>query len=95
MNKLLERRRIEQNEAFVKVEEKDCKWIVNVYGRVHYILPGPTVVVNLSVPWQLMTEIENLQTWQDDKTPFLKEFIQKCYEKAAERDEWFKPFVNL
>ncbi|MBP5215749.1 MAG: hypothetical protein J6039_04250 [Alphaproteobacteria bacterium] len=92
--KIIARRDHGKDQAFVKVNSKDCKWQVSVYGRQCYVMHGPDVIVNTMVPWQVMSEIESMQTWRDDKSPMLETFIQECYQKAAERDEWFKDFVN-
>jgi hypothetical protein len=93
--KIIARRDFSRDQAFVKVNGKDYHWQVLVYGRqFHNIVGGPEVIVNVSVPWQLMSEIENLKTWQDKKSPELEAFIQECYQKAAERDKWFEDFLN-
>lgn len=55
---------------------------------------GPKVELTLEIPKNLQKEVETLSSWQDHKSHNFKQFCQKCYEAASQKDYWFASFVN-
>ena len=93
MAQLITRRDSSNAAAFVEVTENS----VSVRGKFYDEMrgyPGPEIYLG-EVPADLLEEIQKISSWRDSLSPELQAFCQKCYEDAANQDDWFSRFVNV